>query len=360
MLFGKALPQSMLEYAPDEFVGRDIFALMHPDDLDWTRDLYTKLIQEPGRHERGTFRLRRSDGTWRWVEAIVTNMLNEPSVNAMVVNYRDVTEHNQAKVELQQKNDDLGLINALNEVINRGAGVDAVLNLMAKELKRIFSSNGTTIYLLNPDRQSLKMQQHFLSPETTRKIERVIGRNIPLMDIPIQEGGFFQAILSSGHGSIISDPQVLQKWMEEFVESPTLPAITRGAIRKLIPQIYKLLKIKSTIIIPLISAGKAIGLLDVSSPNIFTTEDLHRIENIGGQLTTAIRRRQMEEELRDERNLLRTLIDNVPDRIYAMDLLGRKTLSTPRWASVDPWEMSSGADFDMYQPFKASNSMGSS
>src|ERR1044071_151496 len=62
----------MLGYAQDQFVGRDIFDLMHPDDLDWTRGLYVKLIQEPGGHQRGTFRLRRADGTWRWVDAIVT------------------------------------------------------------------------------------------------------------------------------------------------------------------------------------------------------------------------------------------------------------------------------------------------
>ncbi len=34
----------MLDYAPDEFIGHDIFDLMHPDDMDWTRGLYIKLI----------------------------------------------------------------------------------------------------------------------------------------------------------------------------------------------------------------------------------------------------------------------------------------------------------------------------
>ncbi len=92
----------MLDYAPDEFIGHDIFDLMHPEDMDWTRDMYIKLLHEPGSHQRGTFRLRRSDGTWRWVDAIVTNMLNEPSVNAIVVNYRDVTEQKLAEKALQE------------------------------------------------------------------------------------------------------------------------------------------------------------------------------------------------------------------------------------------------------------------
>ena len=188
-----------------------MFELMHSDDLEWLRPMYTKLIQEPGGRQHGTFRLRHADGTWRWVEAIVTNMLNEPSVKAIVANYRDITERKQAEIELQQRNDDLALINALNEVINRGEGVDAVVTLMATEIKRIFSSEGTTIYLLSPDGHSLRMQQYFLSPEIRMKIEKVIGRAIPVIEIPIQEGGHFQSVLISGRGAITSDPETIQK-----------------------------------------------------------------------------------------------------------------------------------------------------
>ena len=92
--------QRILEYEHNQFLGRNIFELMHPDDLEWTRGLYVKLIQEPGSRQRGAFRLRHSDGTWRWVEAIATNMLDDPSVNAIVINYRDVTERKQAEARI--------------------------------------------------------------------------------------------------------------------------------------------------------------------------------------------------------------------------------------------------------------------
>src|SRR6185436_2757757 len=65
-------------------------------------------------------------------------------------------------------------------------------------------------------------------------------------------------------------------------------------------------------------------------------------------------RKRVEDVLKEERNLLRTLIDNIPDRIYAMDLHGRKTLS-----NTADWKASSGktmedvigkTDFEMYPP----------
>ena len=65
-------------------------------------------------------------------------------------------------------------------------------------------------------------------------------------------------------------------------------------------------------------------------------------------------RKRVEDVLKEERNLLRTLIDNIPDRIYAMDLQGRKMLS-----NTADWKASGGktmedvigkTDFDTYPP----------
>ena len=186
------------------------------------------------------------------------------------------------------------------------------------------------------------------------KIEKLIGRAIPAIEIPIQEEGLFQTVLRSGQGMVIRDQTVLQNWMGEFVETASLPPIAKAAIRKLLPQIYKILNIKSTILVPLISDGKTLGLLNVSGSNIFTEQDLKRIENVVGQLTTALQRRQVKEVLNEERKLLRALIDNLPDRIYAMDRQGRKTLS-----NTADWQASGGktmedvigrTDFDLYPP----------
>jgi PAS domain S-box-containing protein/putative nucleotidyltransferase with HDIG domain len=92
-----------LGYEPDEFLGHNIFQLMHPEDLNWASERFAKLLQEPGAREQGIFRLRHHDGTWRWTEAVVTNLLHEPGVEAIVINYRDITERKQAEEMLKEE-----------------------------------------------------------------------------------------------------------------------------------------------------------------------------------------------------------------------------------------------------------------
>lgn len=314
-----------LGYTPNEYVGRNIFELMHPEDLKWTRSTYGKLLQEPGSRQRGIFRLRRADGNWRWVEAIASNMLSEPGVNAIVINYRDITEQKQAEIELQQKNADLGLINALNELVNRGETLDVILDLIRNELNRIFFSEYTNIYLLDQDRQSIRMQHYSLPPGVVRKIENVIGRAIPPIDIPLQQDGFFERVLATEQGMVISGQESIRRWIGEFVETASLSPMAKAAIRKLLPQIYKVLNIKSTILVPLISDGRPLGLVNVSGPNLFTHQDLQRIENICGQLTTALRRKQVEEALRESQARYQNLVETSHDLIWSVDAEGKIT-----------------------------------
>jgi len=65
-------------------------------------------------------------------------------------------------------------------------------------------------------------------------------------------------------------------------------------------------------------------------------------------------RKQAEDSLADERNLLRTLIDNIPDRVYVKDIQGRKTISNiADWQASgvkSPQDVVGKTDFDLYPP----------
>lgn len=76
----------------DDLIGRSIWEMIHPDDLDFTAGLFRDLIREEGKQATGEIRCRRNDGSWRWLEFVSGNLLTDPAVGAVVVNVRDITD----------------------------------------------------------------------------------------------------------------------------------------------------------------------------------------------------------------------------------------------------------------------------
>lgn len=231
----------------------------------------------------------------------------------------EIAERRRAEAELHHKNEDLRLLNAINSAVVRGQDLDSVIDLLAHELKRIFSAVGSTIYMLSPDKRYLTMQQYSFSHETEKRIERLIGFGIPKIEIPIKEGGHFYNSMLTKQSLLTADAEKIQEWIAEFTETRFLPPLARTAVRKLVPHIYKLLKIRSTIIVPLISQEEVIGFLDVSSASFLKPADLKRIETIAGQLTSLIQRQQANEKVRKSEEFLQGVQNSLSAHIAILD-----------------------------------------
>ncbi|HLF26290.1 MAG TPA: PAS domain S-box protein [Anaerolineae bacterium] len=92
----------LLGYTSEEFVGRNALELLHTDDSAPTTQLFTQLVRELGSSASGQVQVQHKDGSWRWIEVVGTNLLSEPSVHAIVVNFRDVTDRRQAEDALRE------------------------------------------------------------------------------------------------------------------------------------------------------------------------------------------------------------------------------------------------------------------
>ncbi len=107
ILYASPSTERVLGYTPEEFVGRNAFELMHPDDVQRIQARFGELLAQPGGTVRDCFRYRAKGGAWLWIEGSGTNLLNEPAVGAVVSNYRDVTERRQAEDECHRLNREL-------------------------------------------------------------------------------------------------------------------------------------------------------------------------------------------------------------------------------------------------------------
>lgn len=94
---------NLLGYEDHELLGRTLFEFIHPRELDETRQMCEAMIG-PGRLDaHGELRFRHRDGRWIWLEGFGQNLLHEPSVEAIVLNYRDVTQRKETERELEYR-----------------------------------------------------------------------------------------------------------------------------------------------------------------------------------------------------------------------------------------------------------------
>jgi PAS domain S-box-containing protein len=87
---------------PEWFEGRTPLDLMPPDDAARARGVLAALHDRPGGQLAGEFRLRHRDGSWRTVAGTATNLLHEPAVRGIVLNYRDVTGEREMTRRLRE------------------------------------------------------------------------------------------------------------------------------------------------------------------------------------------------------------------------------------------------------------------
>lgn len=103
-LYASHSTSRILDYSPEELVGRQIFDLIHPDDCEASEARFTRVLQRPGEFVTGSFRARHKNGSWRWMEAVTSNLLADPSVQGVVTNFRDITERRLAEEAIQAAN----------------------------------------------------------------------------------------------------------------------------------------------------------------------------------------------------------------------------------------------------------------
>ena len=103
ILYSSPSSLRILGYTPEELVGRNIFDMMHPEDLASAHTQFNRLLVSPGGGVSGTRRVLHKDGSWRWLDWFGTNLLAEPDVRAIVINYRDITERKQFEETLREK-----------------------------------------------------------------------------------------------------------------------------------------------------------------------------------------------------------------------------------------------------------------
>ncbi len=79
-----------------------IFDHVHPDYMETATAKFAQLFQNPDEVVHTEVCVQHKNGNWRVVEATGSNLLDNPAVSGIVVNFHDVTERKQAEDEIHE------------------------------------------------------------------------------------------------------------------------------------------------------------------------------------------------------------------------------------------------------------------
>jgi diguanylate cyclase (GGDEF)-like protein/PAS domain S-box-containing protein len=136
--------ERVLGFPPPYRSMHDVVNRIHPDDLPGWHRLNRRLRAAPGRDAAVQVRVRHATGSWRWLDVVAVNLLDNPSVDGIVYNARDVTEARELQDRLRHE----ATHDALTDLANRA--------LFDERVRRVHEDGTETVTIFVIDLDDFK------------------------------------------------------------------------------------------------------------------------------------------------------------------------------------------------------------
>ena len=146
-----------LGYQPSALVGRLGLDFVHPEDVPAVLVTWRRLLDQPAERQQLALRALAADGSWVWVEEVLTNRLDHADIGGIIGNGRDVTARMTAEGALRASE---ARYRAIAETALEGIWVGAssgatlfanrkVADILGITVQQVYDTNGAAI--LAPD-----------------------------------------------------------------------------------------------------------------------------------------------------------------------------------------------------------------
>jgi diguanylate cyclase (GGDEF)-like protein/PAS domain S-box-containing protein len=119
----------ILGYESGTLEGNPILDIVHPDDREASIAYFLEALRHGDVTAPVRWRVRHSDGSWRYVETIYKNLADDPNVGGMLLTTRDVADRKELEDQLAHR----AFHDALTGLPNRSLFTDRVEHALARQ-----------------------------------------------------------------------------------------------------------------------------------------------------------------------------------------------------------------------------------
>jgi PAS domain S-box-containing protein len=187
-------------YTPDELLGHLGTEHTHPDDLPIIQNVVEKLLANPGKPISCTWRRRHKEGHWIWLEGVSTNLLDDPSVGAIVCNYRDITERLAHERRVGEQLQRLALLSRVTRAIGERQDLRSIFQVVVRTIEDELPVDFCLICLYDEGENRLNVS--CIGVKSEAAAQRVdLQKDVP---VPVDENGLGRCV----RGDLVYEPDI--------------------------------------------------------------------------------------------------------------------------------------------------------
>jgi PAS domain S-box-containing protein/putative nucleotidyltransferase with HDIG domain len=148
--------QRLQGYRPEEVIATNIFGYLHPADVDDCRKIMSRLLAHQGETLTFECRFRHKDGSWRYLENSICNLLGYPGIDGIIGSAHDVTERKRAEGQTERQLQRLQALRTIDLAISGSFDLRVTLNVVLDQVTSLLGVDAANILMVNPHSHTLE------------------------------------------------------------------------------------------------------------------------------------------------------------------------------------------------------------
>ena len=281
IVFENSPRNKISDFNIDELIGKSIFDIIHPDETETFKSLLKEIVTKPEKQIKKEYRSLHKNKKWIWIESIFSNQLDNPTINGIVVNSRDISERKMGELKERVYHDNLVFLsNSALDLIGLSSKED-IYRYIAEKLCLFLENAIVVVSSFNEERNLFQIEFSSGPDNAIKAIPELLKRELTGLTYPANK----KLSDLSKAGAVISLKDNLELFQfkeikfEDFVNA------------------IEYLKIHKVYNISLARHNKLLGNITILTLNKTIIKFKHIIETFIHQVSVALHRSQLEFEL---------------------------------------------------------------
>lgn len=178
IIFRSQSAERITGWSSNEMLNENGTKNIHPEDLEYALNIIKDIKENPGKNVKLQFRNKHKNGHYIHVEGNIVNLLNDNHVNAIVINFHDVSDIKNAEKDKER---------IVSDIIQRSKRLEQFAYIVSHNLRLpVANILGLTNLLNNSSHEEEKVDLLRYLHESTAQLDEVIkdlNKTLQIQDV---------------------------------------------------------------------------------------------------------------------------------------------------------------------------------